>query len=104
MLKNIDLLGFEAEFSRQRPDNFSAEGLALLFAELEDVEPEYRLDVIGLCADFAEVSAEDFAARHNGDIQNAEHATALKVRQFLSDRGWLVGETAAGTFVYRQCD
>jgi hypothetical protein len=34
-----------------RQDQFSYEALGLLFDYLEDVHPDYELDVIGLCCD-----------------------------------------------------
>ena len=60
MKKTINFNDFVDEFYKQdRQNNFSYEGLRVLFDYLERVEGETReeleLDVIGLCSDYREI-------------------------------------------------
>lgn len=54
-----------------RADNFSYEGLRAMFYALEDVNPEWELDVIALCCDYAEYdSAVDAALAYGWDMED----------------------------------
>lgn len=63
MKKTIDINDFRNEFrDYNRMDNFSYEGLEVLFNYLEEMETEgleIELDVIALCCDFAEYSIKN---------------------------------------------
>lgn len=51
---------FRDQFHRMgRGEQFSYKGLQVLFEYLEDVNPEYELDVVALCCDFTESSIDD---------------------------------------------
>ncbi len=53
---------FRDEFAHMgRKEQFSYEALGLLFEYLEEVAPDYSLDVIELCCDYAEGTVEDIA-------------------------------------------
>jgi len=58
MYKEINVYQFRDAFNICRPDNFSYDGLTVLydyFEELEnDLGDKIELDVIGLCCDFSE--------------------------------------------------
>ncbi len=66
MKQTISFRGFVDAFAHmRREDQFSYSGLKALFESLEDVDPDYELDVIALCCDFCEDSIES-VRRENG--------------------------------------
>lgn len=87
-----------------RLENFSYEARGLLFDHLEEYEEssgeELELDVIAVCCDYSEDSAEDIAQNYGIGIEGLdEEETADAVRGYLSENTVLVGETPRG-FVY----
>ena len=114
MKTTVDLFSFRTAFhNMDRGDQFSYEGLAVLFDYLEELEfcgEEYELDVIALCCDFAEDDAINIAESYSGcDISDLdpsdddyEDQVAERVREYLEDEGVLVGETSVNCFLYRQ--
>ncbi|OYW62708.1 MAG: hypothetical protein B7Z31_00110 [Rhodobacterales bacterium 12-65-15] len=88
-----------------RLENFSYEARGLLFDYLEEYEEgsgeEMELDVVAVCCDFSEDSAEDIAANYSLDVEGLdEEETADIVRDYLNENTILVGETSSG-FVYQ---
>lgn len=106
MKTTVDLYAFRRYFEDLRPNNFSYEGLAVLFEYLEEFEDssgeELEFDVIGLCCDFAEDTVGDIARNYGLELEPGESELLSRetVREWLEDEGALVGETADG-FVYR---
>ena len=94
-------------FRKIRPDNFSYEGLRVLFDHIADIDnscgEESELDVIGLCCDFAESTWEAIASDYSieTDINENEDEQKAQVLDFLADQGALIGETS-NSIVYRQ--
>lgn len=87
-----------------RKENFSYEGLGLLFEYLEEMEAdtgeEIELDVIALCCDYSEDSAEDIAANYGIDVRGLdEDEVTDAVRAYLEENTAVIGETSSG-FVY----
>lgn len=111
MKTTVDFYEFRRAFEQIRPDNFSREGLAVLFDYLDQWEAntgeELELDVIGFCCDFSEEPAEDIAANYSIDIEDAENPEEVAniVRDYLQDQGVYVGDVAEDddrvSFVYR---
>jgi len=106
MKTTVDFQDFSHSFERIRPDNFSRQGLGVLWDYLEEYEEgtgqELELDVIALCCDFSEDSTENIAAAYDIDLTDCEdedeqHET---VKEYLEDQGAFVGEVSGG-FVYR---
>lgn len=64
IIQTVDSYLFCEAFKQVRPDNFSYEGLELLFEYLDDLSDDMgeniELDVIALCCDYAEYSLEDW--------------------------------------------
>ena len=94
-------------FLRMERTNITREGLRVLFEYLEELErdcgEEYELDVIALCCDFAEDSAEDLCISYGVDIEGMdEEAIINAAREYLLDEGQFVGESHEGVFVYHQ--
>tara|TARA_R110000868_G_scaffold99193_2_gene273084 strand:- start:2063 stop:2398 length:336 start_codon:yes stop_codon:yes gene_type:complete len=100
---------FRSEFHRaDRQTQFSYEGLGLLFEYLEEIDPDYDLDVVALCCDYSEECAEDIARNYSIDLNDADpegnrYDTECRaiVRAYLEDHTSIVGETATG-FIYAQ--
>jgi hypothetical protein len=96
-------------FRKIRPDNFSYQGLRVLFDYLEEIDnscgEESELDVIGLCCDFAESDWQTIAADYDSSIEldknQSEDEQKVQVLDFLADQGALIGETDS-SIVYRQ--
>lgn len=106
MKSTVDFYEFRSAFERIRPDNFSREGLSVLWDYLEQYEDdcgvELELDVIGLCCDFNEDTWESIANDYRIDLDECEddEEKAEAVREYLENEGALVGDVAGG-FVYR---
>lgn len=60
-----------------RMDNFSPEGLRALYEYLEEIEPDYELDVIGLCCTYSEQSFDDIVRDYKLEGDNGEDARTL---------------------------
>ncbi len=110
MKTTVTKYDFHRAFEQCRPDNFSYEGLELLFDYFEELEAntgqELELDVIALCCDYAEDTVEDIARNYSIDLNDADpedddydDQCRQIVFDYLSDRTSVVGDTADG-FVY----
>ena len=78
MKQTISLHDFRQAFQSIRPDSFSYEGLEALYDFLEEVDPDYDLDVIALCCDFTEYSSlEEFQADYESIDDIAQDTTII---------------------------
>lgn len=90
-----------------RENQFSYEGLGILFDYLEECErdcgEEFELDVIAVCCDFAECHWADIANDYKIDLSDIDNDDdkCRAVGEYLNDEGYLIGEVEGG-FVYRQ--
>jgi len=117
MIQTINLSDFRDAFKAcGRQEQFSYEGLGALFDFLEEVAPDFDLDVIALCCDYSEDSPEDIAKAYGIDLskcsegvctasaygleQVAKAETAI-VRDYLNDHTSIVAEIE-GRFLYAQ--
>ena len=103
MKQTIGLNEFRNAFQAHERTNFSYEGLAVLFDALEDFESgggeEMELDVIGLCCDFVEMSADEVKDNYTAseDWESME--------EYLQSETWLCGSFMDGKdkrFVFQQ--
>lgn len=107
MKQTINVYLFREAFNRMgRGDNFSYEGLGVLFDYLESLEDdgggEWELDVIAFCCDFSEDEARAIAHAYGIDTQGMDDDEVTEsVREYLNDECVLVGEPFEGTFLYR---
>lgn len=111
MKTTVSRYDFERAFvDAGRKENFSYEALGLLFDYLEDYEEqtgeELELDVVALCCDYCEETAEDIARNYSIDLSHLdpedddyEEQCIDAVRDYLNENTTLVGETSTG-FVY----
>ena len=89
-----------------RMDQFSYEGLEILYEYLEEYsdstgEP-VELDVVALCCDYYESSIQELIDNYNIDVSDAdgdEDAVAEIVKDYISDNTAYVGETE-GCLIY----
>ena len=106
MKQTVDFYEFRRSFELIRPDNFSREGLSVLWDYLESYEDdcgvEIELDVIAICCDFSEDYAENIAQTYDFDLSNCTDEDEIyeEVKACLEANGALVGEVPGG-FVYR---
>ena len=97
---------FRDYFHEIRPDNFSYEGLRILFDYLEEFEEsigeEIEFDVIAICCDFSEDSYENIADQYGIELDINENDDEIKqqVIDFLQSEGAYIGDSING-IVYR---
>ena len=99
---------FQNEFKAHGRDNqFSYEGLELLFDYLEEIDSASELDVIGLCCDYSEETPVDIARNYSIDLNDAdpesddyEEQCVAAVLAHLEDNTSVVGVTSSGSIVY----
>lgn len=85
MKQAVNLHDFRREFQLTRPENFSYEGLEVLFDFLEEIYEEtgeeYELDVIALCCDYVESTVgealKEYGLKSLEELE--ENTTVLKV-------------------------
>jgi hypothetical protein len=108
MKTTINFSDFYEAFRRcDRLNNYSSQGLRVLFDYLEDFEQdtgeEIELDVIAFCCDYDENHWEDVAANYCIDLEDCddEEDKIAAVRDYLNDNTTLVGEPLEGVFLYQ---
>lgn len=110
MIQTITLSDFRDAFKRMgRADQFSYEGLELIFDYIESYEQDsgeqVELDVIALCCEWTEDTAEEVINNYATGIDPEgmdEDEIRQQVEDFLLDETQYAGQTPAGTFVYVQ--
>ena len=110
MIQTIGLSDFRSAFYRMdRKDQFSYEGLALIFDYIEEYEQgsseQVELDVIAICCEWNELSPEDVIDQYNTDIDTegkTDDEISAEVEEYLLNETQLAGQTAAGDFVFVQ--
>ena len=108
IVTTLDKHDFADAFKRyDRQDNFSPEGLEVLFDYLEEYsdstgEP-VELDVIALCCDYYESSIEELIDNYNIDLSEVDEddpdSIIDVVREYLEHNTWVCGQVSDG-FVY----
>ena len=93
MQTTIDIYDFRKAFEYAgRENNFSYEGLGILFDYLEQYEVDtgeaVELDVIALCCDFSEMDEQEVRDTYNIDDD-------VEVDDFLNDNTMVCGEYEA---------
>ena len=87
MIITVDLPRFRDAFRITRPDNFSYDGVTVLFEYLEELEEAtdhpIELDVIALCCDFSEFENFDELQENYPDIEDMDdlqdHTTVIDI-------------------------
>ena len=99
---------FQNEFQAHgRGDQFSYEALGLLFDYLEEVAPEYELDVVALCCEYSEESAVEIARNYSIDLNDADPETddyeeqcVAIVMSYLDENTSVIGVTSSNAIIY----
>ena len=104
MKTTVTFYDFKREFKANRPNNFTDEGLIVLWDYLEEYEDstgeEIELDVIELCCDYSEDSLSNIVDSYSIDLEGEDdHEQAVK--DYLEDKTTLVGITKDGNFIYQ---
>ena len=104
MKTTVTFYDFKREFKAIRPNNFTDEGLIVLWDYLEEYEnstgEEIDLDVIELCCDYSEDSLSNIVDSYSIDLEGEDdHEQAVK--DYLEDKTTLVGITKDGNFIYQ---
>ena len=109
MKQTVNLHDFRDAFYRMgRKDQFSYEGLEVLFDYLDELEQEIgeetELDVIALCCDYAESTIDELISDYDIDISDCDpdddEAVEDIVREYIGQNTVVCGETADGHIVY----
>jgi hypothetical protein len=106
MKTTVYLNEFRDYFNQVRPNNFSYEGLGILFEYLEQYEEdtgeELELDVIALCCDFSEEDFTDIAKSYDIELdEEADEEDQMQtVADYLTDEGVYIGQTGT-SIIYR---
>jgi hypothetical protein len=103
MKQTINLFDFRRAFQDHDRENFSYDGLNILYDALitleQDSGNETELDVIALCCDFQELSASEVRDHYPDSTE------WLSIEEFLSDNTWLCGSFNDGQdkrYVFQQ--
>ena len=107
IVQTVDLYQFREAFRRMnRQDQFSYEGLEVLFDYLEnlsdDIGESIELDVLALCCEYYESSIDELIKNYDIDVSEAEEdEEEIKpiVEEYLQYNTSVCGETSGG-FVY----
>jgi len=96
MIQTINLHDFRQAFHNMgRGDQFSYEALELIFDYLEECDPDMELDVIAICCDFCEMTAEEFASSYGyeDEFEEDQHITLEDAEEYLNDNTSVIGTT-----------
>ena len=101
MKMTINQYEFANAFRDMDRNNFSREGLHVLYDYFESIDSDYELDVIAICCEYCEASVSEVADMYilelSGDTDNDYEI----VSDFLSDHGVLVGFISSGCFLFQ---
>lgn len=99
MKQTINFSTFQMAFEAIRPNNFSYEGLTVLFDYLEQYESDtgepIELDVIALCCDYSEMTAEEFATDYgySDEFEEDQKITLDDAEKYINKYSFFVGRT-----------
>jgi hypothetical protein len=105
MKTTISVYDFRQAFVRmERQDNFSYDGLRVLFEALEEYEDstgsEVELDVVALCCEYSEEKPEDVAKNYGIELED-DGNQLNNVLDYLYDHTLVCGVTEDGSIVYQ---
>ena len=102
MIQTINVSDFRDAFRAcGRADQFSYEGLGALFDFLEEVVPDFDLDVVALCCEYSEETIEQIADSYGLELppDETEEQHWEAVRAFLEAHTSIVAEVN-GRFLF----
>lgn len=99
MKMTVSLSDFRDAF-KTRPDNFTYEGLEILFDFFENIDEDMELNVIAICCEFYEDCFSDIVEQYDIYVEGLDDDDLVDaVREYLVNNTTLVGETDT-TFIY----
>lgn len=102
MFKRIDFWEFCHEFDQCRPDNFTTEGLRVLFDYFEEYEENdgepVELDVIAICCEWSELDRDELIAMYPDELD--EFSTDEEIEEILQYNTTVAGMTDSDTWVF----
>jgi len=102
MKTTLSVYDFIEAFKRAgRENQFSREGLEIIFNYLEEMNSSYELDVIAICCEFCEATPQQIAKDYQIDLEN-DGNELNNVRDYLFDETSVLDTTKAGTIVFIQ--
>jgi hypothetical protein len=103
MKQTINLSQFRDAFVN-RPNNFSYEGLEILFNWFEEYDNdngiETELDPIGICCEYIEMTPQEVLEEYDTDIDPQSNDLLNEVFEWLNDETMALGITPQGTIVF----
>ena len=97
----INQYEFAQAFRDMDRNNFSREGLHVLYEYFEEIDSDYELDVIAVCCEYCEASISEVADMYNIELSGDTEIDYEIVSDFLSDHGVLVGFISSGCFLFQ---
>jgi len=96
--ETVNVHSFREAFKMMdRQNQFSYDGLEVLFDYLDDFEPDVELDVIAICCDFEEVTFEDMRGTEDLD----DDASEEEILEYLESVTTVVGTTDESVIYYQ---
>ena len=100
MKQTIGLYEFHRGFEDSRPNNFSFDGLEILFNYLAEIDEscgiETEFDVISICCDFSESDLDDINSSYGEEFEDLEEA-----EEWLNEQTSVCGCTS-DTIIFQQ--
>ena len=110
MKSNVSIYDFRDTIMKLRPNNFSYEGLTILYEWFEEYEEscetEVDFDPIGICCEFTEASWEEIANDYDIELPNKgddiydRTMNRLAVAEYLQDNTLFMCDESTPNFVY----
>lgn len=106
IVETANLYRFRNAFIRMdRKENFSYEGLEILFDYLEnlsdDIEKPIELDVIAICCDYSEGSVKEIIDNYDLDISPDDNDAMEQLLEYLNENTSVCGaDEDKGIIVY----
>ena len=105
MKQMITKSGFRDAFRNMgRADQFTYDALGMMFDYFDDIDPDYELDVIGICCDYSELSPDEIIDQYGVDIDDGadDDDRLYAVKRFLQDNTSVIGQSNDGYIVFAQ--
>ena len=101
----VNLHNFREAFRTMDRNNFSYDGLEVLFDYFEvlefDIGEEIELDVVAICCEYSEETFVDIASNYSVDIDGMDEGEVKEaVVSYLDHNTQIVGEVGEDTIVY----
>jgi hypothetical protein len=101
MIQTINVSEFRDAFRNAgRKDQFSYEGLGALFDYMEEIAPDFDLDVIALCCEYSEDTIAQIAEAYGIEVDSIDELEDA-ARAYLEEHTSIVAELD-GRFLYAQ--